>query len=360
MELTINNIFFDDSNIAILHGVSGNDSTFNRNIYIGKTFSKLTKTLETNSMQGEKIIELIDRKFNDYQIFAENIEQNPLKMDNSNTPIYPLIRINLLEETGSSFKCEIDDDNDLQASILCKKMSEQAKEEIEYENQKCYNDLHEYFESRNVELIDFFRFEDAKILLEEALEYFPNEQNFKINLGLCQTELGEHSEAMETFNNILKADNNCYLAYINRGILYRKLEKYSKAINDLEKAIEIDEYDTQSIKELAFTYIEMGKPKTALQYAKNVMEIEPEEEYSYLILGLVYNAMGKNKKALKSFNYILNEMNPFDHWALLNRGKILFEEFNEDDKALNDLEFAQKLGNPYANEIIEEIYLGEF
>ncbi|NTW32272.1 MAG: tetratricopeptide repeat protein, partial [Bacteroidetes bacterium] len=207
-----------------------------------------------------------------------------------------------------------------------------------------------------VELIDFFRFEEAKILLEEALQYFPNEQNFKINMGICKTELNEYSDAMEIFNSILSKDNDCYLAYINRAILFRKLEKYSKAIKDLEKAIDIDECDSHAINEIVITYSEMGKNKTALEYAKILVETEPEEEYGYLILGFVYSAMGKNNKALKAFNHILNEMNPFDHWALLNRGKILFEEFDETEKALKDLEFAQTLGNPYASEIIEEIY----
>ncbi|NTW32964.1 MAG: hypothetical protein HGB12_10100, partial [Bacteroidetes bacterium] len=174
MELIINDIFFDDSDIAVLHGVSGNELSGSKNVYIGKTFTKLTKTLETYNKQGEEIIELIDRKFNDYQNIAENLEQNHSLRKDSNVdiPVYPLIRINLLEETGSPLKCEIDDENNLHSSALYKKMVQQAKEEIEFDSSsKCYQELYEYFENKNIELIDFFRFEDTKILLEEALQY---------------------------------------------------------------------------------------------------------------------------------------------------------------------------------------------
>ena len=100
------------------------------------------------------------------------------------------------------------------------------------------------------------------------------------------------------------------------------------------------------IRELAITYGEMGKPKQALEYAKILIEEEPEEEDTYLILGFIYNTMGKNKRALSALNHVLNEINPFDHWALLNRGKILFEEFDETGKALNDLKLAQDFRKP--------------
>jgi tetratricopeptide (TPR) repeat protein len=360
MKITVKNIFFNESDIAILHGVSEQRTTslFAKNIFKGVKISKLASVLKTDEVKGEKIIDLIDSKYLEYQNIADRIVEDPsIKEDLKNgIPLYPLLRVDLLDETGSPIKCIVDDDNNLLNSENIKKMTEQAKEEIESkENNRCYQELYEYFYKRQEELIDSFRYQEAKGVLEEALEYFPDKQGFKINLGFCQSALGEHDNAMETLNNILRSDKECYLAYINRAILFRELKKYSKSITDLETAIDVDEEDMQAYRELSITYCEMGKPKQALEYAKILIEEEPEEEETYLTLGFIYNIMGKNKRALSALNHVLNEINPFDHWALLNRGKILFEEFNETGKALNDLKLAHDLGNPHAKDLIDDI-----
>jgi tetratricopeptide (TPR) repeat protein len=358
MKIIINDIFFNDSNLSVLHVASGLGSIDSKSIFIGLKFPKLTEVLEIHGEHGNKISELIDRKYSDYQNFSEAVICNPsIEYD---LPVEslrcPLIRINLLEETGQTLECEVEIDNGLHTDDLFIKMRDQVKVEIESVSRtNYYQDLYKYFHDKSVELIDCFRYQAAKELLNEALEYFPNKQGFKINLGLCQCELEEYSDATETLNDILKLDNKCYLAYINKAILFRKLRKYNLSIINLKIAYKIDICNTQAIRELAITYGEMGKTKKALQYAKILLDAEPEEEESYLILGFVYERMGKYKKAINAFNHILNEINPFDHWALINRGKILFEKFDETDKALYDIKLAQNLGNPFANELIDEI-----
>jgi len=354
MEILINDIFFNDSDLAIIHGLTESTSCDCENIFLGIRFDKFTKALEMHGQIGKEIIELIDRKFIDYQDFVNSVDRNPFT--ESKAVGCPSIRVNLIKEAGFQVKCEVENDIYLNSTEIYKRMVTQAKNEIDFEiNNKCYEELYEHFYEKVDILIDCFKYEEARIILLEAIEYFPDKQGFKINLGLCQRELSEHSAALKTFNDILKSDNECYLAYINKAILFRKLRKFNLSIKYLKIAGNIDKVDTQSIRELAITYGEMGKTKKALQYAHVLLDAEPDEEESHLILGFVYERMGKYKKAINTFNHILNEMNPFDHWALINRSKILFEKFDETDKALNDLKMAQNLGNPYAKELIEEI-----
>ena len=183
MKITVKNIFFNESDIAILHGVSEQRTTslFAKNIFKGVKISKLASVLKTDEVKGKKIIDLIDSKYLEYQNIADRIVEDPsVKEDLKNgIPLYPLLRVDLLDETGSLIKCIVDDDNNLLNSEKIKKMGEQAKEEIESrENNRCYQELYKYFYERQEELIDGFRYQEAKEILEEALGIFPGQTRF--------------------------------------------------------------------------------------------------------------------------------------------------------------------------------------
>ncbi len=85
----------------------------------------------------------------------------------------------------------------------------------------------------------------------EQLEF--DQCRIKLGMGICQSKLLLHTEALNSFKEALNANPGCANAYYWRGRAHYDLRKFEQAIADLNKAITIDKdhYDAKAFLSLA-------------------------------------------------------------------------------------------------------------
>ena len=181
-------------------------------------------------------------------------------------------------------------------------------------------------------------YEQARSYFNKALLIEPDEISVQLKLAKINTELGNFSEALKDYNNILE---NCTTSQ-ERFDVYKHLENYfftrgqvGKAIEYLElKIAEQEKYDVQiNILDTRIDaldkYIIAGKSDSAFEIVKNIeKQLGPPLDYlvplGYLILHMELEEVENLEKDLEEFEAFVEAMQLeiFENVILFARGKL--------------------------------------
>lgn len=163
-------------------------------------------------------------------------------------------------------------------------------------------------------------------LFKKAVESNPYEWNGQYLLGKALYDLGKYSEAIESFDESIKYNEEYYLSYSYRGVSRGKLGDNEGMIDDLEKDIELN----------------------------------PEHKWAYYTLGQLYFKLEEWQKAIDQFNIVIEKDINYENvvslksqaedWLLRSQWKIKnaereFEEQEIRDRAQNMQKNYQDLQN---------------
>jgi tetratricopeptide (TPR) repeat protein len=94
--------------------------------------------------------------------------------------------------------------------------------------------------------------------------------------------------------------------------------------------------------------------KHAIKSADKGVEIAPENARIFYVRGWVYCEIGNYDKAIKDLSRAI-ELNPLDDFAYFYRGHAYYYGISKkDERAMNDLKTAARLGNKTAQEQLTE------
>ncbi|HPR64656.1 MAG TPA: tetratricopeptide repeat protein [Thermoanaerobaculia bacterium] len=116
-------------------------------------------------------------------------------------------------------------------------------------------------------------FELARLELELALRYRPEDEDVLNLLGLIYFRIKKYRQAEETYNRLLKKNPNIFILHSNLGLVLFK----------------------------------QGKVEDAEEHLRKATELNPNYAKAHLYLGLVYRRLGKYGMALEHFRFAGSE-----------------------------------------------------
>ncbi|KAH8271113.1 hypothetical protein KR018_012409, partial [Drosophila ironensis] len=119
------------------------------------------------------------------------------------------------------------------------------------------------------------RYEEAKLVLREAILHRPNMADVHFNLGILHQNQQDYAAAVECFQRAIKFRPNLAAAYLNLGISFIALGKRQQAIEILQAGSNLDgatvrdrgahdQARSSSYLQLGALYVEQGKLQRAL------------------------------------------------------------------------------------------------
>lgn len=148
-------------------------------------------------------------------------------------------------------------------------------------------------------------FEEAKDIFEELLKETPEDSDLLYNLGMCHTELGEPTKAIELLKLSIKYNSTFSNAYVALGVAYSKLGDLKNAKHYLLKSIELSPDNSYALKNLGGIFAKEADYIKAVYYLEKSYEINPQDPFTVYGLGLTYDELGDFVKSEKYFKMFI-------------------------------------------------------
>ncbi|GAB6077350.1 tetratricopeptide repeat protein [Hydrogenobaculum acidophilum] len=156
--------------------------------------------------------------------------------------------------------------------------------------------------------------EKAKEILEEAIQRFPKDSFFAINLITTYLHDGQIEKAEDILNKFLafKNESEKYIFYYIRARIELAQQDKEKAIEDLKKAIELKPNFEEAIDTLANIYDQEGDYQKEQKLYEDILKKDPTNVSVLERLGNLFFKLGLSYKASDVFKKLteLNKGNP--------------------------------------------------
>jgi len=143
---------------------------------------------------------------------------------------------------------------------------------------------------------------------------------------------GYYVDAMNSYVELLKRDENFREAYVNLGALYLRMGKYKLSMRCNEKALNLKE-DYITYFNIGSTYYKQKRYKDAVINLEKARGLRSQFYLASLVIGLCYSRL-KNYKAAKTNFLNLLKIIPNNRVALTALSIIYFNEKNFDKSLL--------------------------
>lgn len=125
------------------------------------------------------------------------------------------------------------------------------------------------------------------------------------DLGLAYAQLGQDSNAMESFKQALKLDKKLAEAHYQIGQIYLNRKDEASAIDSYKKTIEVNPGFAFAHYQLATLAYQKKNYKEASQYYEKTIEANSILADPYYYLGVCYEKLGKKDLAEKQYREAL-------------------------------------------------------
>ncbi|HXB39026.1 MAG TPA: tetratricopeptide repeat protein [Bacteroidia bacterium] len=233
------------------------------------------------------------------------------------------------------------------------------------------------------------KYPEAKKYYDEASGLDPADPELMCFIAELRAFGQDDKGAIELYNQVLFAQENYALAYLDRGLLKYKLKQYSYAIKDIEQGIKLFRYtniEDEVYTNLAQAKFETGDYKGAIKVFDTLIKRNSKNEFAYTYRGaakievndfsaaisdleeaiklnsksyIAYNFRGTAKgglkqyiEALKDFDYAIKLKFNYPS-TYVNRAAVKMA--SKDRKgACEDLTKADQLGSDVAYKLIQQ------
>ncbi|MDP8212361.1 MAG: tetratricopeptide repeat protein [Candidatus Zapsychrus exili] len=162
------------------------------------------------------------------------------------------------------------------------------------------------------------------------------------NRGSFYQGKGQHDLAITDFSKTLDIDDRFALVYNNRGISFFHRKEYSSALADFNKSIRVEPLYDSAYFNRAKVYGILKEYELALKDYNRVIKIKPRHEKAYIERGLIF-ALTKNFEfAVSDFSKAI-EITPQNIMLYQNRA-VVYKAMGEQAKAQEDYNRAKSLG----------------
>ncbi|GEM_PF-6273200 len=191
-------------------------------------------------------------------------------------------------------------------------------------------------QGNHTEALDFY---------DQALEVDPANAFAYSNRGGIYRGLGDYDQALSDLNQALELAPNLAQAYVNRGNVYSSTGNFEAAISDFDAAAALLPDNAVVFYNRANTYVHLGSFDNALDDYARAIKLNPNFAFAYFNRGNLWFDLGDYDSAIADFTHAI-DLDPTDKVALNNRGNA-YTNIGEYDRALADYDQALVLDPDY-------------
>ncbi|MBW1760588.1 MAG: tetratricopeptide repeat protein [Deltaproteobacteria bacterium] len=139
--------------------------------------------------------------------------------------------------------------------------------------------------------------DEAKRILEQALDADPNDARAWLDVGLAHEETGDFAAAEKSYRRATEIDGNFAEAFNNLGVLLREGGKLAEATTMLERAVALDPQLTAARFNLGLAYEEQGKLAASEREYLATIDGLPSDPVPRINLAMMLLDMGRREDA---------------------------------------------------------------
>src|SRR6056297_3864197 len=206
--------------------------------------------------------------------------------------------------------------------------------------------------SEAVQLKKNNNYNEAKNLLRETLDQYPNNRYVKSSLADTLSRTGELEEALQLADEVLNQKPGDARALIVKGNVNFYKRNYDKALEFFEQARENNE-SNYLISRIIRTYIRLKEYENALNICQKKLDEEPDNTSFQKLMGSIYEKMGETEMAAQYYDQYLDE-NPEDEFAYKEKLKLKMKD-KEPAQAVKELKTMLKVGSRSGNVFLHHL-----
>ena len=183
----------------------------------------------------------------------------------------------------------------------------------------------------------FLCFEQGKIdqaldEFDQALKADPQDASTHFGSGLCRYAKGEFDKAIEAFKKTLEINPRHRQADYQLGLCHYQKKEFPQALVYFKRTVKLDPENKYVYCQLGQSYLEEKKYDLALEALKKYVKLNPEASSAHQVLGAAYLEQGSLDKAADEFDQAL-KVNPQDAGTRFYLGLCCYAK-GEFDKAI--------------------------
>lgn len=207
------------------------------------------------------------------------------------------------------------------------------------------------------EVRDSGNLEKAKEMLLSIIKRNPTNVPALSILGGIYLYENKLEEAKVVFLEQIKLKPQMDGAHLNLGTVYKRLGNLELAEKEYRAALTVNPRISEAVANLSQLLLNQNRLKEAKELLENAIQNQMENSDIYFEAGILYAMESNFEKARYCFTKTVS-LNPMNHQALANLGKIAFKQ-NKYDEAISYYERASKIvySNPEYYATLGSLYL---
>ena len=154
------------------------------------------------------------------------------------------------------------------------------------------------------------KYQEAREVLEKALEKWPGKTDFLFRKGVVLDKSGQTEDSIQVMEEVIALDQDHHEALNYVGYTLAEQEKdLDRALILIKRALELDPGNGYYIDSLAWVYYQQGKYEQAWEEILNAVEQVDDEPVIWEHYGDIAKALGKREQALQGYEKAL-ELDP--------------------------------------------------
>lgn len=144
-------------------------------------------------------------------------------------------------------------------------------------------------------------YQQAKNILEWAVQLGSKMTEVHANLGICYMLLGEYAQALSIYQQAVVAWPHDPGLHTNLGVVYTAQRKWAEAEASYVEAIRLDEGFVAAHINRGSTAMQSGQPDQAIASFTTARNLEPNNAQNHFLLGTAFAAADQQVGAIKCF-----------------------------------------------------------
>lgn len=134
-------------------------------------------------------------------------------------------------------------------------------------------------------------YNEAILVLQEAVQYNPNNEAAIYELAFCYDQTGEYERAIKCYSDFIDENPYSFTAWYNLGNAYSKLEDWEKAVWAYDYCLLINANFAPGYFNLGNAYLSMEKYKLSIHNFEECMKLDGEDGLALCYIGECYEQL---------------------------------------------------------------------
>lgn len=140
-------------------------------------------------------------------------------------------------------------------------------------------------------------FQEAHQLLEEGLNYNPDDLGFLNNMAVVSDEIGQAEKVLPLLQRIVELDSLNIGAWINLGFYHQTKEEFAASLPYFDRAQQLAPEEPLIYSNRASSLLGLGNLRRAMEDVNHSLALFPSNSWAYKVKARILLEMGESREA---------------------------------------------------------------